>query len=271
MVIQRIGLSSATRVYKCCRLKDQPAQFRQGNGDTYGEPWHRDGCCRRVAGSPNTAVRSSSVLKRESGMKRFHVSLLASAVFVLGTAAGLVRADVILVPTATDNGHYDDGNGNISPASNTVDGSGLSTPSLVSNGASVPVTWPTNNASVDGPGFLRSYVAYLNSNVVTYTFASAVNISGGHFWQYGGDDTARCLKTADIYVSSNGTDYSMNGTLTPGYEESATATQDPGVDFNAHRYECSLYPVAQSDSLRCQCSKHGWLWGNSFCWDHSRT
>lgn len=164
-------------------------------------------------------------------MKRFHVSLLASAVFVLGTAAGLVRADVILVPTATDNGHYDDGNGNISPASNTVDGSGLSTPSLVSNGASVPVTWPTNNASVDGPGFLRSYVAYLNSNVVTYTFASAVNISGGHFWQYGGDDTARCLKTADIYVSSNGTDYSMNGTLTPGYEESATATQDPGVDF----------------------------------------
>lgn len=166
-------------------------------------------------------------------MKKLRVSLLASAILVFGSAAGLVRADIILAPTATDNDHYSVGapDGVGASASKTVDGSGLSNASLVADGVSVPVIWPTNDVSGDSPAFWNGFAAFYGTNVVTYAFATSVNISGGHFWQYGGDTPGRSLKTADIYVSANGTDYTSAGTLA-GYEQLAVGTQDPGADFS---------------------------------------
>ena len=62
-------------------------------------------------------------------MCKFHVSLLASAVLVFGIAAGLARADMVIVPTsAMDNGHYGS-----QGVSKTLDGSGLSNAALVTN------------------------------------------------------------------------------------------------------------------------------------------
>ncbi len=169
-------------------------------------------------------------------MKTFRVSLLASAVLVCIGASGFVHADVILNPTsASDNSHYSDGTGTNVSASKTIDGSGLSDSSLVDNGDAVPASWPTNAASNTGvPGFTLNYVSNFGEKdfaTVTYDFATPVNISYGHFWQYGGDDTGRSLYSAAIYVSTDGINYTSAGTLTPGYEEAATATDDPGVNF----------------------------------------
>jgi hypothetical protein len=165
-------------------------------------------------------------------MKTLHVSLLASAVLVFGSAAGLVRADIIVNPiSAADNYHWSG-----QPASKTIDGSGLSDAGLVDDGDAVPTAWPTNTVS-DTTGFADNFVFRKGSEgyaaqVATYTLANAVDLSGGHFWQYGGDDASRALLSAEIWVSP--TDvwgaYTLAGTLS-GYARTAEG-QDPGAKFS---------------------------------------
>lgn len=172
-------------------------------------------------------------------MRTLHVSLLVSVVLVFGVANGLVQADVILNPTsASDNGHYTVGSPDIYGASayKTTDGTGLTNANLVDNGDPIPSSWPTNNCDGSGGGagaaFWDGYASNVDDKVVTYTFATAVNITGGHFWQYGGDDASRSLKNADIYVSNTDVweNYTLAGTLA-GYSQ-PTGTQDTGQDFS---------------------------------------
>jgi len=196
-------------------------------------------------------------------MKTFRASLLASVALCCVGSNAFVRADVVLNPvSASDTSHYSDWTGTNVSASKTIDGSGLSDASLVDNGDPVPASWPTNDASATSlPGFPLNYVSNLGEwsiATVTYTFAKAVNITGGHFWQYGGDGVERSLYSADIYVSSNGIDYTAAGTLLPGYQESSTATLDPGVNFsltaNGVRYVRlqNLHPYAEDTTNNAQ-------------------
>jgi hypothetical protein len=163
-------------------------------------------------------------------MKTSHVLLLVLVVVVVGSAAGLVRADYVINPTSTFCG-----TDVYSPSGPTIDGSGLSDPSQVANGAPVPASWTTNNCTGVGAQFNDGYGGlYSKGGLIRYDFAAPVNISYGHLWQYAGDlgDT-RSLRSAEIWVShttDTWDEYHLEGSVT-GYAQPA-GTQDPGMNFN---------------------------------------
>jgi hypothetical protein len=166
-------------------------------------------------------------------MKRFlSIVSLISAGLALGNVAGLATASaVIVVPTtATQNSVLND-YGLYTPASLTIDGSGLSDPSSVANGAPIPAAWPTNTSDGTTPAAINGYLGWSSENpTVTYTFASPVHLAGGHFWQYGGDSAGRSLKQADLFVLPEGqTVYQYAGKIQP---YSQVMGNDPGMDFN---------------------------------------
>ncbi len=61
-------------------------------------------------------------------------------------------------------------------------------------------------------------------------------LTGGHFWQYSGDngiDGERNVTSASILVSSDGITYTPAGTLSPHYyRPNSDGVADPGVDFS---------------------------------------
>jgi hypothetical protein len=179
--------------------------------------------------------------------RNFTLIILAACLALWSSTS---QASLIYDPvSASDTSHYDAGPDNAQSA-NTINSTGLSsTFGTPGTSMAVPATYPTNTVDGSSTAFDNGFAAQLaGSPTITYQLVSpsqeAVDLTGGHIWQYGGDtlpSSGRALESADVYVSSTGLpgSYTFAGTLNLGpsglnYPELnvTSSTQDPGKDFS---------------------------------------
>jgi hypothetical protein len=186
----------------------------------------------------------------EDLMKKFQFPMFVIAMAILSAASTAAQATLIYDPvSATDNNHYNAGP-NDADSVNTINSTGLSSVPFGTPGTSMVDTgiYPTNTVDGTATGFDNGFAAQPGAGapIITYELVNpsdpAVDLTGGHFWQYGGDtlpSSGRALESADVYVSSTGLvgSYTLAGTLNLGpsglnYPELSAAGQDPGKNFS---------------------------------------
>ena len=185
-------------------------------------------------------------------MKTFQFSMFAVAIAILSTAA---TADATLIydpVSASDNNHYNSGPDNAASV-NTINSTGLSSVfGTPGTSMAVPGSYPTNSGDGTSTAFDNGFAgqpgAIGPATTITYQLVNpsdpAVDLTGGHFRQYGGDTLPSSGRGARVgrYLRSSTAppgSYTFAGTLNLGpsglnYPELnvTSSTQDPGKDFS---------------------------------------
>jgi len=127
-------------------------------------------------------------------------------------------------------------------ADNTINGTGISDPTIIQTGDSIPGTFPSHVAI---PGIGNTWHSDLGvfTPTITFDLGAAYNLEGIHLWNNNQNDgnlsySNRGIQTADIFTSLNGISYSLlSGTP-------ATYTQAPGADgYLGENYSISVANV----------------------------